>query len=501
MTRIIICCLFLALSAEIMANPKEQETLQQQQLENLRREVEALKNIRLKKADQLELLESQRWQERYEQNRLTQDYQDEGNALEGRYSKAASDLSRLSDEVGQARNLAADLEEKAKLFESGLNSLNTQVKQAVDKTASDLATDFPVGVEQRVLSLAHANAMLGKDNFQIGEAMRSLFSDQHKRLLLTQDQNFETRKSQIDKRTDVSVYRLRLGTVFLAEAERAASGQAQALLRTGALQGQVFEWRADLAASLDEDIRKTILAARETEGSLWIPLDLLQTKAIKNTTAAMQEQGLPAKLKEWFKAGGIVMYPLLLVAIFGLLMSLERGFVFWRRGQINKKFVNCLHKLIAEKNFAKAGDLCMKQKNSLGNVLYAVVNQAQNTLASAEKALHEALLREQPALESRMGLIAAMGMIAPLLGLLGTVTGMITLFNVITEVGTNDARILAGGISEALITTETGLIIAIPILLFHGKLSENLDYILGEFGIQSFALLNRIWPEKSEGRA
>jgi biopolymer transport protein ExbB len=327
--------------------------------------------------------------------------------------------------------------------------------------------------------------------------MHSLFSDQYNRLQLTQNQNFENRENQIGNRTDVSVDRLRLGTVFLAEAERTPSGQAQALLRTGTLQGKVFEWRTDLAPFLDEGIRKVILAARETEESLWIPLDILQTKAIKNTTTAMQEQGWLAKSKGLFRAGGIVMYPLLLVAIFGLIMSMERAFIFLRRGSINKKFINCLHKFIDEKNFAKASELCLKQKNSLGNVLYSVVNQAHNSIASAEKALHEALLREQPMLENRMGLIAVIGMIAPLLGLLGTVTGMITLFNVITEVGTNDARILAGGISEALITTETGLVIAIPILLLHGKLSENLDYILGEFGIQSFALLNRIWPEKS----
>ncbi len=65
----------------------------------------------------------------------------------------------------------------------------------------------------------------------------------------------------------------------------------------------------------------------------------------------------------------------------------------------------------------------------------------------------------------------------------------------------NDARILAGGISEALITTETGLIIAIPILLLHGKLTENLDYITGELNIQSMSLLNRIWPEGKQENA
>jgi biopolymer transport protein ExbB len=92
-----------------------------------------------------------------------------------------------------------------------------------------------------------------------------------------------------------------------------------------------------------------------------------------------------------------------------------------------------------------------------------------------------------------MGMLAALGSIAPLLGLLGTVTGMISLFQVITQAGTNDARLLAGGISEALVTTETGLVIAIPIMLMHGKLSESLDYISGELGVESTALLNTVF--------
>ena len=475
----------------------EQKNLQQQ-LETIRKEVEALKNIRNQKADKLEQLESLRWQERYEQNSFTEDYQGETRALEGRYSKAASDLSRLSDETGNTRNLADELEEKAKAASESLGNLNTQVKQTVEKTSSDLAMDFPVGIEQRTLALARTNAMLEKDNRQIGEAISLFFDDQYKRLQLTQSQNFDSRESQMDKRADVPVYRLRLGTVFLAEVERDASGQAQALLRTGALQGQVFEWRTDLASSFEEGVRSATQAAQQEKKSVWVPLDVLQTKAIKNTTATAQEQGWQAKLKEWFKAGGIVMYPLLLVAIFGLLMAVERYIVFKRKGRIRKKFINSLHKAISKRYFSEARELCLTQKTSLGRVLLAIVEQAENSRAAAEKALHEALMREQPLLEKRMGLIAAMGTVAPLLGLLGTVTGMITLFNVITEVGTNDARILAGGISEALITTETGLIVAIPILLFHGKLSENLDYITGELGIQSLALLNRIWTEEKE---
>lgn len=473
----------------------EREALQQQQLETLRREVEALKRIRAEKADKLEKLEAARWQERYRQNRLTQDYQDESRALEGRYSKAASDLGRLTDEVGQARNLTTDLQEKSKQDQNGIASLNLQIKQSVDKARTDLAQDFPVGLEQRTLALARSATLLESAQNETPQALQLFFADQQQRLAQTQSQEFLTRNSQIDARTDVPVYRLRLGTIFLSEVERDAKGQVQSLLRTGALQGKVFEWRPDLSTQLAGNVRAAVMAAQQGKQEIWIPLDLLQTKAIKNTTAANQEQSRTQEFIGWFKAGGLVMYPLFLVALLGVIMGIERYIAFARRGRVNKAFIAQLHKLIAARQFTEARTLCAQQNNCMGHVLHAIVNQAGHSREAAEKALREVMLREQPTLESRMGLIAAMGSVAPLLGLLGTVTGMITLFQVITDVGTNDARVLAGGISEALITTETGLVVAIPILILHGKLSENLEYITGELGIQSLALLNRIWPD------
>ncbi|MDO5575500.1 MAG: MotA/TolQ/ExbB proton channel family protein, partial [Fibrobacter sp.] len=80
-------------------------------------------------------------------------------------------------------------------------------------------------------------------------------------------------------------------------------------------------------------------------------------------------------------------------------------------------------------------------------------------------------------------------------GLLGTVTGMINLFEVITKFGTGDPKILAGGISEALITTEAGLIIAVPVLLFHNYLRNRKKKIVVELQLHALRLLNRIYCE------
>jgi biopolymer transport protein ExbB len=266
-------------------------------------------------------------------------------------------------------------------------------------------------------------------------------------------------------------------------------------MRTGTLSGKVFEWRSALSKEFSADIKQSVLNAQQKADFAWLPIDILQTKSVMGANSNSTEQTYSQQFLSWFKAGGLVMYPLSLVALAALLIALERMFVLWRRGHISKTFTRKLQALIQNNNIEEAKILCKKQKTSLGKILSSIVENALNSKYDAQKSLQQVVLTEQSKLEKRMGFLAALGTVAPLLGLLGTVTGMILLFQVITQVGTNDARILAGGISEALITTESGLIIAIPIMLLHGKLSETLDYITSEIKIQSLAVLNLLWKD------
>ncbi len=105
-----------------------------------------------------------------------------------------------------------------------------------------------------------------------------------------------------------------------------------------------------------------------------------------------------------------------------------------------------------------------------------------------EEILHERLLSHMPDLEKHLGTLAALGGIAPLLGLLGTVTGIMRTFQLVTVFGTGDAKLLSGGISEALVTTEFGLIIAIPALLAHALFARRVRTMVGamEHGMTVF---------------
>lgn len=496
---ILLCSVFLMpIVVEARSSKEEaqiQDSLKQVRLNQLKKEVDVMLRIRLEKADELEKKEAAHWRAKYKENRLTEEHQAESRALEARYSKLSTDLGRLTEELMSSKTATSGFEEKASAEESSWDAFQMQVDLSIQKRLEEIPGDYPLNMEMRLLTLHKAKDVLQKKNANLMGPMQDLFEELLQRYAWTYTQEIETRFSQMGSRAEVKVDRLRLGTVFLGEVDRDQS-QVQALLRTGALQGKVFEWNDDLVPSLETEIRSAVLSSKK-EDLISVPLDLLQNKTIKNTVSG----DAPVEGKEafiaWFKKGGIVMYPLALAAFFALLLCLERFIVLSRRGHLSKRFNKKFNELVDSKKYKDAADLCLKKETSLSLILFSVINRATETRDAAEKSLQEALLREQPKLEKRMGLIAAIGSIAPLLGLLGTVTGIITLFTVITELGTNDARVLAGGISEALVTTETGLLIAIPVMILHGLLSEKIEQVTSELYVQSTSLLNTLFPKDS----
>jgi biopolymer transport protein ExbB len=494
------CALFL-LVAPCLAGKKEdaaREALLLQTSDNLRREVDAIKKIRAEKLDQIEALETKRWEERYRQNQAIQEHQEAVRALDGRYSKASTDLGRLNDEVVQDRNATEEMKGKAEDAIASGKEFATQVAQAVDKTASDLSSDYPIGLDARNLDLSKAREALGTNAPQVSKAVDLYFDALANRYALTLNQEFTAKNSQVGSQAEVPIYRLRLGTIFLGEIARDGIA-AQSLQRTGAIQGRVFEWRDDLSELYGKNMRTAIMTAQQGKSVGWIPLDLLQSKSVQATTRKNQESSWFESIRETFKSGGPIMYPLAILAIISLLLSLERWITFVRRGNISTKMVARMNKLLDAQKVDEAHALCKAHGSSLGRILAAILEKSnQSGRASAEKAVRQTLLREQPLLERRMGMLGAFGTSAPLLGLLGTVGGMISLFTVLTDVGTNDAKMLAGGIAEALVCTEAGLIIAIPVLLLHGWLTEKLDIITSSLSFQSMALLNRLWPDADE---
>ena len=173
----------------------------------------------------------------------------------------------------------------------------------------------------------------------------------------------------------------------------------------------------------------------------------------------------------WMEAGGIFIFPILVVGATGLFLVIERV-AHLARANTPPNLVSDTIAMIEDEKFKEARTRLEGLRIPTANILRAAIDTAGQSYQQRETAMESALLSEAPRLERSMSLLNAMAVVAPLLGLLGTVSGMISTFNAISTVGTGNPRLLSGGISEALLTTQAGLVIAIPLLLAHAWLSR-----------------------------
>ncbi len=182
---------------------------------------------------------------------------------------------------------------------------------------------------------------------------------------------------------------------------------------------------------------------------------------------------------DWLATGGPIMYVLLVVGIAAVLIGLERILVLSTKAKASEKFMEQLKNLASKGNWKEAKALCSsKSRVPTCQMLDAALEHVGYSQDVLENALQESILRQVPKLERFLPTLALLAVISPLLGLLGTVSGMITTFKILTEVGTGDPGMLAGGISVALYTTYFGLMIAIPIMVVHHFFKSQVDKIV-----------------------
>lgn len=203
----------------------------------------------------------------------------------------------------------------------------------------------------------------------------------------------------------------------------------------------------------------------------------LATLAIDPSRGALLNLTLDApSIVERIKQGAEVGYIIIALGIIGLLIALWRTLTLVAvKSRVDKQM----------KNLDKANE-----SNPLGRLLlaYGEIKQTKDT-EILEAKLDEAILKELPKLEKGQSLVKLFAGIAPLLGLLGTVTGMIATFQAITNFGTGDPKLMASGISQALITTVLGLITAIPLLLAHSFVASKSKRLMQILDEQSAGLI------------
>ena len=191
-------------------------------------------------------------------------------------------------------------------------------------------------------------------------------------------------------------------------------------------------------------------------------------------------------LSERISQGGTIGYLIISVGIAGVLLALARLGILLVRGRAMQRQLGSME--------------APSEKNPLGRVILAAHAEDNPDVDTLELRLGEAVLKEVPRINAYIPLLKIIAAVAPLMGLLGTVTGMILTFQAITLFGAGDPRLMAGGISQALITTVLGLCVAIPMLLLHNLVNMRAKVLTDLLRHRAVALVAQQAEREATGR-
>ena len=177
---------------------------------------------------------------------------------------------------------------------------------------------------------------------------------------------------------------------------------------------------------------------------------------------------------ERIEQGGVIGFVILAIGLIAAGLIVERTVFLWREGR----------RMDAQRQMDE-----LKTDNALGRVMLVYQYDPNQNVETLEARLEEAILEQTPRLERSLALLGIFAAVAPLLGLLGTVVGMIDTFQSITLFGAGDPRVMSDGISQALVTTQLGLSVAIPIVLLHSLLSSKSGRLLHTLEEQSAGMI------------
>ncbi len=197
-------------------------------------------------------------------------------------------------------------------------------------------------------------------------------------------------------------------------------------------------------------------------------------------------------LWEHIKKGGPVMWPIGVLAGAALLVALFKWVMMMFIRMPSERRVRDVLRAVGAGERAKAAALAAKLPGPLGRMFETGVSTMDSGREIMEESMYEVMHRTQLKAQSMLPFVATSAAAAPLLGLLGTVTGIMNTFSLITIYGTGDVKTLSSGISEALITTEYGLIVAIPSLLLHAYLSSKARKISNRLETAGISFVNEV---------
>jgi len=193
---------------------------------------------------------------------------------------------------------------------------------------------------------------------------------------------------------------------------------------------------------------------------------------------------------EFVIKGGPVMIPLLLCSVISLSIIVERCLSLRRNRILKYDVLQRIEELLRDRKIPEASTLCKRYPSSMTRILLAAILNHDKSRQEIKEIIEDAGRQEVPVLERYLTILGTIASISVLLGLLGTVMGMIRTFNAIAALGYGHPEALASGISEALVATATGLVIAIPTLVLYNVFTSRVDSLIIEMEKNSLRMLS-----------
>ena len=201
---------------------------------------------------------------------------------------------------------------------------------------------------------------------------------------------------------------------------------------------------------------------------------------------------------QYFHDGGNFMWPILVALVFGLVFTLERIYSLMMSRIDSKTFFDDITKIIDNDGAEAALELCEQTQGPVSAIFHAGLSRMHRGLAEVEKAIQNAGAIEMAFLEKNMIWLNAVITIAPMLGFTGTVIGMISAFDAIKAANDISPAVVAGGISQALLTTAFGLVVAMIIQTFQNLFVSRIDKLVLEMEEQSVKIIDHLYEAETK---
>ncbi len=483
-------CLLLAIAFMGTAAAQVSVNEQTEKLEALKQELEGARQARDK-------VIAKRWEDRQRDNeareKFNQDYDDLKNKLEIKNMEA----DRLHEEIQALLKDAEEAESEAENARVQYLTLSGILRDRIGELSNGLGKGFPARVAERQESVNKLLKDADTKKDAPAEVVNALLDWFRGELKLTRETVVQQRDFVMADHSPGQGPYLRLGTIAAAYQDSKTKRVGLLLKSTGGSSINPWEWHENLPEADRNALSALFNGISHPDGQpVLFPTDILMNQGKLNTYTEEKKLTLVEQIRHMIKTGGVFMWPLLFIPLVVLYLFFFKLFVIWRQKAGTRKQFEAILELANKGKANEAHSAADKIANSLvAATMSAASRPHAESREAAEKSVKELLLFEVPRLERHLTTLSVLAAAAPLLGLLGTVSGLIAMFQVITEHGVNDPKLLAGGIGEALIATETGLLVAIPTLLGHNWLANRVDHLVSMAEAYGMKTLNALWPK------